>query len=315
MEGLFEVVVFLAIATLGAALARRLGLLAPIVLVVLGLALSFVPGFPQVRARPGPGAGRHPAAAALRGRAGDLGAGVPAQPAADPAARGRRWCCSPRSRSALVRAPAAARACRSRSAWPSARWWPRRTRSPPPRSPAGSACPAGWSPSWRARAWSTTPPRWCCCGWRSRGHRRHRPVGVGYVARRCVVATGGGILVGVLGCGGLRLPAQADHRPAAGQRAVADRAVRGGRSPPRQIHASGVVAVVVTGLGIGHKMPLLLSAASRLQIGAFWRLVQFLLEGLVFLLVGLQLPRCCGISTSRSARWSGSPRRCWPPSS
>ena len=36
-------------------------------------------------------------------------------------------------------------------------------------------------------------------------------------------------------------------------------------------------------------MPLLLSAASRLQIGAFWRLVQFLLEGLVFLLVGLQL--------------------------
>ncbi len=52
MESLFPVVVFLAIATLGAALARRLGLLAPIVLVVLGLALSFVPGFPQVELDP-----------------------------------------------------------------------------------------------------------------------------------------------------------------------------------------------------------------------------------------------------------------------
>ena len=56
-----------------------------------------------------------------------------------------------------------------------------------------------------------------------------------------------------------------------------------------EVHASGVVAVVVTGLALGHKLPLLMSAASRLQMGAFWRLVQFLLEGLVFLLVGLQL--------------------------
>ena len=50
-----------------------------------------------------------------------------------------------------------------------------------------------------------------------------------------------------------------------------------------------MVAVVVTGLALGHRMPTLMSAASRLQMGAFWRLVKFLLEGLVFLLVGLQL--------------------------
>ncbi len=55
------------------------------------------------------------------------------------------------------------------------------------------------------------------------------------------------------------------------------------------IGASSVVAVVVTGLGLGHKLPVLMSAASRLQMGAFWRLVRFLLEGLVFVLVGLQL--------------------------
>jgi CPA1 family monovalent cation:H+ antiporter len=49
------------------------------------------------------------------------------------------------------------------------------------------------------------------------------------------------------------------------------------------------VAVVVTGLYLGHRYPTLMSAASRLQMDAFWRMVKFLLEGLVFLLVGLQL--------------------------
>jgi CPA1 family monovalent cation:H+ antiporter len=55
------------------------------------------------------------------------------------------------------------------------------------------------------------------------------------------------------------------------------------------IHASGVVAVVVTGLALGHRYPVLMSAASRLQMDAFWRMVNFVLEGAVFLLVGLQL--------------------------
>jgi monovalent cation/hydrogen antiporter len=59
--------------------------------------------------------------------------------------------------------------------------------------------------------------------------------------------------------------------------------------PAEQIHASGVVAVVVTGLYLGHRYPTLMSAASRLQMQAFWRMVKFLLEGGVFLLVGLQL--------------------------
>lgn len=53
--------------------------------------------------------------------------------------------------------------------------------------------------------------------------------------------------------------------------------------------ASSVVAVVVAGLALGHRMPVLMSAASRLQMAAFWRLVKFMLEGTVFLLVGLQL--------------------------
>lgn len=55
------------------------------------------------------------------------------------------------------------------------------------------------------------------------------------------------------------------------------------------IGGSGVVAVVVTGLYLGHRMPTLMSAASRLQMHAFWQILKFLLEGLVFLVVGLQL--------------------------
>ncbi|RUO86966.1 Na+/H+ antiporter, partial [Corallococcus sp. AB018] len=58
-----------------------------------------------------------------------------------------------------------------------------------------------------------------------------------------------------------------------------------------EVHASGVVAVVVAGLYLGHRMPTLMSAASRLQMSAFWKMVKFLIEGLVFLVVGLQLRR------------------------
>ncbi len=55
-----------------------------------------------------------------------------------------------------------------------------------------------------------------------------------------------------------------------------------------EIEASGVLAVVVTGLVIGHKSPVMLSAASRVLEQANWATVQFVLENSVFLLIGLQ---------------------------
>ncbi|GAA4456014.1 Na+/H+ antiporter [Phytohabitans houttuyneae] len=57
-----------------------------------------------------------------------------------------------------------------------------------------------------------------------------------------------------------------------------------------RIHVSGVLAVVVAGLIVGHQRPRSASGASRLQTSAVWRLVDFLLEGFVFLLIGQQLP-------------------------
>jgi CPA1 family monovalent cation:H+ antiporter len=55
-----------------------------------------------------------------------------------------------------------------------------------------------------------------------------------------------------------------------------------------EVHASGVLSVVVTGLVLGHKAPIIQSAASRMSERTNWRTFQFLLENAVFLLIGLQ---------------------------
>ena len=59
--------------------------------------------------------------------------------------------------------------------------------------------------------------------------------------------------------------------------------------PAEAIHSSGVLAVVVTGLLLGHRAPTLQSATSRLAETTNWATVQFLLENAVFLLIGLQV--------------------------
>jgi CPA1 family monovalent cation:H+ antiporter len=54
------------------------------------------------------------------------------------------------------------------------------------------------------------------------------------------------------------------------------------------VHASGVIAVVIAGLLLGHKAPILQSAASRITERTTWRTIGYLLENTVFLLIGLQ---------------------------
>lgn len=53
---------------------------------------------------------------------------------------------------------------------------------------------------------------------------------------------------------------------------------------------SGVLAVVTAGLYLGRRMPELLTFKTRLQGGPVWEMVEFLLTGFVFILIGLQLP-------------------------
>ena len=55
-----------------------------------------------------------------------------------------------------------------------------------------------------------------------------------------------------------------------------------------EIHASGVIAVVVAGLLLGHKAPIVQTAQSRIAERMNWRTIAFVLENTVFLLIGLQ---------------------------
>lgn len=56
-----------------------------------------------------------------------------------------------------------------------------------------------------------------------------------------------------------------------------------------QVHASGVLAVVVVALYLGHRA-WEVDFATRLQEDAVWKMVAFILESAVFALIGLQLP-------------------------
>jgi Na+/H+ antiporter len=58
---------------------------------------------------------------------------------------------------------------------------------------------------------------------------------------------------------------------------------------PGEFAFSGVLAVVTTGLYLGRRAPGVVSPETRLQGYAFWELVTFLLNGLIFALIGLQL--------------------------
>lgn len=56
------------------------------------------------------------------------------------------------------------------------------------------------------------------------------------------------------------------------------------------VHASGVIAVVASGLFLGRKSVNFFSPETRLQAYSVWELITFLLNGMVFILIGLQLP-------------------------
>jgi Na+/H+ antiporter len=58
----------------------------------------------------------------------------------------------------------------------------------------------------------------------------------------------------------------------------------------RLVGVSGVLAVVTAGLYLGWRTPEIISYRTRLQGGPVWEMVEFLLNGFVFILIGLQLP-------------------------
>jgi monovalent cation/hydrogen antiporter len=55
------------------------------------------------------------------------------------------------------------------------------------------------------------------------------------------------------------------------------------------LHVSGVLATVTCGLVMGRRQHAILSADTRMQAGAVWEVVSFILESLIFILIGLSL--------------------------
>jgi monovalent cation/hydrogen antiporter len=60
--------------------------------------------------------------------------------------------------------------------------------------------------------------------------------------------------------------------------------------PAEQLHLSGVLAVVTAGLYLGWRAPELSSPPTRLQTFSVWEILTFLLNATLFVLIGLQLP-------------------------
>lgn len=67
-----------------------------------------------------------------------------------------------------------------------------------------------------------------------------------------------------------------------------------------EVHASGVLAVVVAGLFMAQVTPGSIAAVARQQGAAFWTLATFVLNGALFVLVGMQLPHSVGGLTTDS---------------
>src|ERR1700682_644068 len=58
-----------------------------------------------------------------------------------------------------------------------------------------------------------------------------------------------------------------------------------------KLHVSGILAVVIAGIYYGWRVPRVLSGRMRLQAVPVWQMVVFILNGILFMLIGLQLPQ------------------------
>jgi len=111
-----------------------------------------------------------------------------------------------------------------------------------------------------------------------------------WAAGQFVVVSLGGIAIG-LAAGGL---AMALRRRLRGIDPVIETAIAvlipfAAYLPAQRVGVSGVLAVVAAGLYVGRLSPAVVPSTTRLQANAVWDLLTFLINGLVFILIGLQL--------------------------
>lgn len=106
---------------------------------------------------------------------------------------------------------------------------------------------------------------------------------------KVVVVSLGGILIGlVVGWVASRVQSRLDDPPV--QITISLLTPFAAYLPADQLGVSGVLAVVTAGLFLGWRSPEILGSRVRLQSGPVWEMIEFLLNGIVFILIGLELP-------------------------
>ena len=111
---------------------------------------------------------------------------------------------------------------------------------------------------------------------------------LGSVSSRFFLAVGGGVAIG-LAIGWLMLRLQRLASDPLVKNTIALLTGFAAYLPADKLHVSGVLAVVSAGLYLSWEDPRIMSAKTRLQSIATWEVITFLLNGMLFILIGLQL--------------------------
>jgi CPA1 family monovalent cation:H+ antiporter len=124
----------------------------------------------------------------------------------------------------------------------------------------------------------------------------------GHVVGDFLLLAGGGALVGALVAGGVILIRRRTTDPVL-EAVIALVTPYAGYVLAEAIHGSGVTAVVVSSVVLGTQSARLSTAHVRLQLGAVYQTVVFLLESVVFGLIGLELPTLVRELTRQVGHW------------
>jgi CPA1 family monovalent cation:H+ antiporter len=108
-----------------------------------------------------------------------------------------------------------------------------------------------------------------------------------------VLVAAGGVAIG-LGVGWLLVQVEARLRDPPVEVLVSLLGPFAAWIPAEALHVSGVLSVVTAGLMLGHAAPRVMGSDTRILGSGVWQMTIFVVEGLVFILIGLQLPTVFG---------------------
>jgi CPA1 family monovalent cation:H+ antiporter len=124
----------------------------------------------------------------------------------------------------------------------------------------------------------------------------------GHTVREFIVLGGGGVLFGALAAAGAYVIRRRTEEPVL-ETVVSLVTPYAAYVAAESVHASGVTAVVVASVLLGTQAHRITNANLRLQLGAVNGTVVFLLESVVFGLIGLQLPALIRKLTGTDTSW------------